>query len=177
LNPWWFAAFNSVSAFNNSGMSLLDANMTPFATRGSLVVWVQCILILAGNSCFPIFLKAILRLFPSNRGLSLLCTDRQAHRIFPYLFSTRETRWLIAMLIILNTIDWTIFEILAPATPSVFALPVPRRILAGLFQAFSVRSGGFAIVAIRELHTGTLMAYTVMLYISAYPITLPDTNN
>ncbi|KAF8245049.1 TrkH-domain-containing protein [Wilcoxina mikolae CBS 423.85] len=176
LNPWWFAAFNSVSAFNNSGMSLLDANMAPFATRGSLVVWVQCILILAGNSCFPICLKAILRLFPSNGGLALLLlrSDKNAHRIFPYLFSTRETRWLIAMLIILNTIDWTIFEILAPATPSVFALPVARRILAGLFQAFSVRSGGFAIVAIRELHTGTLMAYTVMLYISAFPITLPE---
>ncbi|KAI9810620.1 MAG: hypothetical protein M1827_006182 [Pycnora praestabilis] len=27
LNPWWVGAFNAVSAFNNSGMSLLDANM------------------------------------------------------------------------------------------------------------------------------------------------------
>ena len=26
-NPWWMGSFNAVSAFNNSGMSLLDANM------------------------------------------------------------------------------------------------------------------------------------------------------
>lgn len=26
-NPWWTGAFNAVSAFNNNGMSLLDANM------------------------------------------------------------------------------------------------------------------------------------------------------
>lgn len=173
LHPWWFAAFNSVSAFNNSGMSLLDANMVPFATRGSLVVWVQCILILAGNSGLPVFLKAIVSLLPDSGGRTLLCSEK-AHKAFPYLFPTRETRWLIAMLIILNTIDWTVFEIFARSTPSVLALPVVRRILAGLFQAFSVRSGGFAIVAIRELHTGTLMVYTVMLYISAFPITLPS---
>jgi Trk-type K+ transport system membrane component len=30
LNPWWVGAFNAVSAFNNSGMSLLDANMVAF---------------------------------------------------------------------------------------------------------------------------------------------------
>lgn len=29
-NPWWVGAFNAVSAFNNSGMSLLDANMVAF---------------------------------------------------------------------------------------------------------------------------------------------------
>jgi hypothetical protein len=27
INPWWTGAFNAVSAFNNNGMSLLDANM------------------------------------------------------------------------------------------------------------------------------------------------------
>ena len=27
LNPWWVGAFNAISAFSNSGMSLLDANM------------------------------------------------------------------------------------------------------------------------------------------------------
>lgn len=27
LNPWWMGSFNAISAFNNSGMSLLDKNM------------------------------------------------------------------------------------------------------------------------------------------------------
>lgn len=30
MNPFWVGSFNAVSAFNNSGMSLLDANMTAF---------------------------------------------------------------------------------------------------------------------------------------------------
>ncbi|MCJ1468515.1 hypothetical protein MMC07_007144 [Pseudocyphellaria aurata] len=30
LNPWWVGAFNAISAFNNSGMSLLDANMIAY---------------------------------------------------------------------------------------------------------------------------------------------------
>jgi hypothetical protein len=30
INPWWLGIFDGVSAFNNSGMSLLDANMIPF---------------------------------------------------------------------------------------------------------------------------------------------------
>ena len=31
VNPWWAGAFNAVSAFNNGGMSLIDASMVPFA--------------------------------------------------------------------------------------------------------------------------------------------------
>lgn len=171
LNPWWFAAFNVVSAFNNSGMSLLDANMIPFATRGSFVVLVQGLLILAGNSAFPIFLKALVALLPSRLpGARVLRDD---HKLFPYLFGGRETYWLLAMLVALNTIDWATFAASSPFTPTLQPLSAPRMLLAGLFQALCVRSGGFAIVSIRDLHATVLLAYTVMLYISAFPIALP----
>lgn len=50
LNPWWVGAFNGVSAFNNSGMSLLDANMTAFQTS-YYVCLTMGLLILAGNTC------------------------------------------------------------------------------------------------------------------------------
>lgn len=36
MNPWWVGAFNAVSAFNNSGMSLLDANMVDHAASPRL---------------------------------------------------------------------------------------------------------------------------------------------
>lgn len=47
LNPWWVGAFNGVSAFGNSGMSLLDANMTAFQTS-YYVLLTMGLLILAG---------------------------------------------------------------------------------------------------------------------------------
>jgi Trk-type K+ transport system membrane component len=173
LNPWWFATFNSISSFNNSGMSLLDANMTAFLHRGALIVWTQTFLIIAGNSGFPIFLKALLYLVPKNAGRALLLDPARGRKVFPYIFNTRETIWLSAMLIILNGIDWAAFMIFSPYDPELAATAMPRRLLAALFQAVAVRSGGFAIVTIKELHVGVLMAYAVMLYISAIPISLP----
>ncbi|KAI5842328.1 cation transport protein-domain-containing protein [Tricharina praecox] len=179
LNSWWWAAFNAISAFNNSGMSLLDAGMVPFANRGSFVVVVQCALILAGNSAFPVILKGLLLLLRlcgyKNKGLLLLLDGSRCRKVFPYLFPPRETKWLIAMLIILNGIDVAAFQIAAPSSndSALRALSNSQRFLAGLFQALSVRSGGFAIVSIRDLHMGVQMAYTVMLYTSAFPLALP----
>ncbi|MCJ1281061.1 hypothetical protein MMC26_000379 [Xylographa opegraphella] len=43
LNPWWIGAFNAVSAFNNSGMSLLDANMIGNSSLTSLPVGTRVI--------------------------------------------------------------------------------------------------------------------------------------
>lgn len=44
--------------------------------------------------------------------------------------------------------------------------------LDGLFQAFAVRSGGFYVVPISSLRIGTQVLYVVMMYISAFPVTI-----
>ena len=49
VNPWWAGAFNAVSAFNNSGMSLIDANMVPFNRSYYMLITIG-ILVLAGNT-------------------------------------------------------------------------------------------------------------------------------
>lgn len=66
---YWFSAFQVVSAFSNTGMSLCDQSMVPFQSayvliastsvvgfaRRRLTVWVVVfILIFAGNTAFPI---------------------------------------------------------------------------------------------------------------------------
>ncbi|KAL8942206.1 MAG: hypothetical protein Q9216_001782 [Gyalolechia sp. 2 TL-2023] len=75
LNPWWVGAFNAVSGFNNSGMSLLDANMVAFQSSRYVLITVG-LLILAGNTCYPVFLRLILwtiwnllRFLPENEKL------------------------------------------------------------------------------------------------------------
>src|SRR6202012_6096769 len=56
LDPWWVGAFNAVSTFNNSSMSLLDANMTAFGTSVFMLLSMS-LLILAGNTCYPVVLR------------------------------------------------------------------------------------------------------------------------
>jgi hypothetical protein len=69
LAPWWVGAFNAVSAFNNSGMSLLDANMTAF-NKAIYMLLTMSLLILAGNTCYPLFLRLIVwtvyKILPDN---------------------------------------------------------------------------------------------------------------
>ena len=50
-NPSRFSAFQVVSAYTNSGMSLVDQSMIPFRTAYLMIV-VMIFLILAGNTCF-----------------------------------------------------------------------------------------------------------------------------
>jgi Trk-type K+ transport system membrane component len=116
----WVGSFNAVSAFNNSGMSLLDANMVAFQESVYMLITMG-LLILAGNTCYPIFLRLIiwtlLKLVPTNdswndsrKTLQFLLDHPR--RCYTNLFPRRHTYWLLAAVVVLNGIDWVAFEIL-----------------------------------------------------------------
>jgi hypothetical protein len=146
INPWWLGIFNAASAFNNSGMSVLDANMVPFQNAYYMLITMG-LLILAGNTAYPIFLRMIL-----SSGLKLLnlLSDENEHmeikatfefilkyprRVYTNLFPSRQTWWLLFMLILLNGVDWAAFELLNFGNPVIEAIPRGSRVLDGLFQA------------------------------------------
>ncbi|KAK7036416.1 hypothetical protein VNI00_011613 [Paramarasmius palmivorus] len=54
--PAWFALFQMVSAYTNTGTSLVDTSMVPFQ-KAYLMIFVMVFLILAGNTAFPILLR------------------------------------------------------------------------------------------------------------------------
>ncbi|KAK4626845.1 Low-affinity potassium transport protein [Fulvia fulva] len=188
LNPWWVGAFNAVSAFNNSGMSLLDANMTAFQT-GHYILLTMGFLILAGNTCYPIFLRLIIwtmwrlvtRFTDSEpwrehaRTLKFLLDHPR--RCYTNLFPRRHTYWLLASVIVLNAIDWAGFEILNIGNEHIEILPVGVRVIDGLFQAFAVRSGGFYVVPISQVRISLQVLYVVMMYISVYPVVITMRNS
>ncbi|KIW18640.1 hypothetical protein PV08_02929 [Exophiala spinifera] len=190
LDPFWTGAFFAVSAFNNSGMALLDANATVLQTS-YYVLLTMSLLILAGNTCFPPFLrlilwtmkKAISRKNPTSstwqrrRQTLEFCLDHP-RRVYTNLFPAAQTWWLVFSLVMLNGIDWVAFELLNIGNPVTDAIPVHFRVLDGLFQAFAVRSGGFYVVSISGLRSGLLVLYVAMMYISAFPIamTIRNTN-
>lgn len=115
INAWWSGIFLSASAFNNSGMSLLDANMVPFQLSYFVLLSMSA-LILLGNTIFPILLRIIIqclaRVAPEGdkwqgwrNGLRLL-TDEKSRILCPYLFTRSEIFWLAGTILIFNGIDW-----------------------------------------------------------------------
>ncbi|KAK7429080.1 hypothetical protein QQZ08_004295 [Neonectria magnoliae] len=176
--PWWLGIFNGVSAFNNSGMSLLDASMVPFQ-RSYFVVVTMGLMILAGHTAFPILLRFILWsqlmiLRPVIRGSDLVESLHflldHPRRVYVYLWPRKTTRWLLFMLILLNSINWVGFVLFGLGNPDIESIPTGPRVLAGLFQALSVRFGGFHISNISNLHIGLQVLYAIAMSIPAHPI-------
>lgn len=184
LGPWWMGAFNAVSAFNNSGLSLLDANMVAFQTS-YYMLFTMGLLILAGNTCYPVFLRLIVwtmwKLMPDtppwqeHRQTLRFLLDHP-RRCYTNLFPSRHTWWLLASVVCLNGIDWAAFEILNIGNPKI-NLPTFTKVVDGLFQALAVRSGGFYVVPIPSVRVSLQFLYVVMMYISAYPVVITMRNS
>ncbi|KAI0976851.1 TrkH-domain-containing protein [Xylaria arbuscula] len=183
ISPWWNGIFNGVSAFNNSGMSVLDSNMIPYG--GSyFVLIVMGTMILAGNTAYPIFLR--LCIWTSLNVLKLVSYPhdfvewkatleyilKYPRRVYTNLFPQMQTWWLVFMLFVLNGTDWVAFEILNLGNPSLAKIPTGSRIIDGLFQALAVRSGGFYVVTIPDLYIGLQVLYVIMMYIAVYPVVI-----
>ncbi|KAK7520474.1 cation transport protein-domain-containing protein [Phyllosticta citriasiana] len=185
LNPWWVGAFNAVSAFNNSGMSLLDANMTAFQTAYYMLLTMG-LCILAGNTCYPIFLRLIIwtirKLLPNTahwddlRNTLRFLLDHP-RRCYTNLFPSEHTWWLALSVITLNAIDWAAFEVLNIGNKAINDLPGAAEVIDGLFQAMAVRSGGFYVVSMTQVRVSLQILYVIMMYISVYPVVITMRNS
>ncbi|CAG7915824.1 unnamed protein product [Penicillium olsonii] len=184
LSPFWAGAFFAVSAFVNSGMSLLDANMTALQLNAYPLLTMG-LLILAGNTLYPCFLRFIIwimRVMLPDRPrwqswrVTLDFILEHPRRVYTNLFPARHTWYLLGTIIILNGIDWAGFELLSIGNKDIESLPTEYRVLDGLFQALAVRAGGFYVVTIANLRQGLLVLYVLMMYVSAYPVTLTMRN-
>ncbi|KAM0559512.1 hypothetical protein ACHAPJ_004542 [Fusarium lateritium] len=183
VNPWWCGIFLSSSAFNNAGMSLLDANMSPFQD-GYFVLIVVGILVLAGNTAYPLLLR--FSLWCSLRVLQLTTQPttlgpwketiefilKYPRRVYTTLFASGATWWLFTVIAVINTIDWVAFEVLNIGNDVVEDMPVSDRIIAGWFQAVAVRAAGFAVVSISGLYPAVQLLYMIMMYVSVYPVSI-----
>ncbi|KAI1138316.1 TrkH-domain-containing protein [Hypoxylon sp. FL0543] len=183
ISPWWNGIFNGVSAFNNSGMSVLDANMIPYG-GAYFVLIVMGVMILAGNTAYPVFLRStlwcslkILKLVTYPQDLvewkeTLEYILKYPRRVYTNLFPSRQTYWLVFMLFVLNGTDWVAFEVLNLGNTTLEKTPLGSRVIDGLFQALAVRSGGFYVVSIPTLFIGLQVLYVIMMYISVYPVVI-----
>ncbi|KAJ5901601.1 hypothetical protein N7495_002129 [Penicillium taxi] len=170
LDPFWTGAFFAASAFANSGMSLLDANMVALQLNAYPLLTLG-FMILAGNTLYPCFLRLIIwtmrKLLPDRPNWHCWRTTLDfildhPRRVYTNLFPSRHTWYLLGTIIILNGVDWAAFEILAIGNKEIDELPTEYRVLDGLFQALAVRAGGFYVVTIANLRQGLLVLYVLV---------------
>lgn len=165
--PTWYTFFNVWSAFSNNGMSVLDSSMTKFNTT-YLWALVLMVLILAGNTAFPIFLRLFIwtssKMAPQDSQFRETCKFLLDHprRCFLYLFPSYQTWFLVFVLVVLNITDWVAFLVLDIGNPIIEAIPTGARVLDGLFQATAVRAAGFAIVNIADTAPALQVLYVIV---------------
>jgi potassium uptake Trk family protein len=175
-------------------MSLLDANMVAYQTSYYLLLTMG-LLILAGNTAYPIFLRLIVwcmfkvtQYFAGDdldedhpwtiRLKTLKFLLDHPRRCYTNMFPAQHTWWLALTVFTLNAIDWALFEILNIGNHKLSdGLPLKFRVIDGLFQALAVRSGGFYVVTISNLRISLQVLYVVMMYISAYPVSITIRNS
>ncbi|EMD67346.1 hypothetical protein GGP41_007253 [Bipolaris sorokiniana] len=177
IHPTWWGFFTSASLFNDLGFTLTPDSMVSF----QLTVWpllIGTFLIIIGNTGFPCMLRFTIwiysKLVPKGSGIweELRFLLDHPRRCFTLLFPSQANWWLFWILIILNGVDLIFFIVLDLDDPTVTSLSGGHRFLAGLFQAASTRTAGFAVVNIADLHPAVQVSYLVMMYISIFPIAM-----
>ncbi|KAI6163432.1 cation transport protein-domain-containing protein [Pisolithus thermaeus] len=173
VSPVWFSLFQVISAYTNTGMSLVDQSMVPFQTAYPMIFFmIFCIL--AGNTAFVSLTWVVTKVIPAGSRLNETLHFLLDHprRCFIYLFPSHQTWFLLTMLLILNVSDWLCFLILDIGNSAISSIPVGTRVVAGFYQAIAVRNAGFGIVPLSQLAPAVKVMYVIMMYISVYPIAL-----
>ncbi|KAJ3993863.1 cation transport protein-domain-containing protein [Lentinula boryana] len=177
VSSTWFSLFQTVSAYTNTGTSLVDTSMVPFQKAYPVIVFMV-FLILAGNTAFPIFLRASIfilsKIVPRTSRLheTLQFLLDHPRRCFIYLFPSHQTWFLLTIVVALNVTDWLSFMVLDIGTPAIEAIPVGVRLIIGVLQAVAVRAAGFGTVTLSALAPAVKVLYVIMMYISVYPIAM-----
>ncbi|CAG8080878.1 unnamed protein product [Penicillium salamii] len=184
VSAFWGGSFLAVSALCNNGMSLITTNMGPFQ-REAFPLLTAGFLVLAGNTLFPCLLRLLVwvirKFIPRHPEWNLWRqvldhTLDQSQSVCDYLYPSWHTWFLLGTVIVLNCIMWIAFELSAIHNEEIGSLPPGYRILDGLFQALSVRGGGFSVVPFDQLGQGLLILYGLMMYLSAFPVSTTISN-
>lgn len=146
----WYGVFHSISGFNNTGISLYQQNVIPFASDPFIMLPLAAAVILGGIG-FPVLLEVRRELRGSRR----------------WSLNTKLVLSTTAFLLLGGGIFVTISEWSNPATLG--ALDPPARVLAGFFQATMTRTGGYNNVDLANMDPTTWFGMDLLMFIGAGP--------
>jgi potassium uptake Trk family protein len=142
-----------------------------------LILIVSGAVILAGNTFYPIFLRAGIWLLslivPKHTEMhhSLAFLLQHPRRCYLLLFPKRTTWYLVGVQVVVFVLLWICFTVLNVAySPVISSIGYGGQyVFDGLFQALGVRSSGFYIITISSIAPAVQVFYMVAMYISAIP--------
>ncbi|KAH8930445.1 TrkH-domain-containing protein [Atractiella rhizophila] len=169
-NTTWYSFFQVASSLANNGMSLVDASLVPF--RETYLLSIMCaLLIVAGNTGYPIFLRFIIwtlnKIRPSPSLQFLLDHPR---RCFLYLFPSYQTWFLVIILFVFLVVDWLSLLLLNIDLEVIESIPLGQRVGLTLIQSLLIRSAGMQLIPVGSLSPAQQFWYAVLMYITVYPI-------
>ena len=147
----WWGLFHSISAFNNAGFDLSGGfrGFGPFA-GDPLVLAPVGVLILLGSLGYAIVADA----FGKRQWRSLAL----------------ETKLVLLTSVVLTVAGTGLIVALEWANPRTLGgLPVPERLLGGLFESISLRTAGFSTMEIAACRDATLVIVMALMFIGGAP--------
>ncbi|KAL6068497.1 low affinity potassium transporter [Balamuthia mandrillaris] len=183
-NPWWWSMFHALSALNNAGYSTMPDSLVQF-NRSSFVLTLIAVLVLFGNTAYPVVLRFLLWLYyryllwRNNKRKSKKEEDNRLQvyryllshprRCTTHLFPSTHTWWLLAMLITLTLMEYMLFLALDWNSEAVEGLEAYDKLSNGFAQSVFTRTAGFNSIDISLLNPGMQALYVGLMYISAFP--------
>lgn len=177
VNRVWWGIFLAQSAFNNVGLTLTPDSLISFVGARYLLT-ISTFVMIIGYSGFPCMLRLMLwimqQLSDPRRELHESVTFLLEHprRCFTLLFPSGPTWWLFFVIIILNGIDLFLYVVLDLSNKNFDHLDASNFVTSGIFQSAATRTSGLGVVDLNTLHPAVVVSYTIMMYISVYPITM-----
>lgn len=168
VNPVWFSAFHSVSAFNNAGLSLLADNLVPFA-NDPVILLVTSIEILLGNCLAPVALRFIVWVMhrTDRDDESLLLLLHFPRTTFTHLFGPEATVMLAIWVFTFTAVEMVVFLATDWNEQFMEAYDAGSRVLIAYFQAITTRTAGFNAVSIFSTSLPMQFVYFMFMFLSA----------
>eukprot|EP00929_Paragymnodinium_shiwhaense_P074428 TRINITY_DN38091_c0_g1_i1.p1 TRINITY_DN38091_c0_g1~~TRINITY_DN38091_c0_g1_i1.p1 ORF type:complete len:638 (+),score=45.51 TRINITY_DN38091_c0_g1_i1:98-2011(+) len=182
----WPALFLATSAFHNAGLVTLPAGLPLDSSKNATpVLVIVMLLILLGNTFFPIALRNIIRLqyvcTPRGRRFRrvLRLLLKYPRTCYTHLFPDYATSWLsiitplivIVQILALSLVDfWAEPGSGVGVTQIMEGLTWPQRILATIFQSVSTRTAGFSVLSLDLLSPTSAFVLSVCMWVSVCPV-------
>jgi Trk-type K+ transport system membrane component len=170
LSSWWFAILLSGASFNNSGFTLFLDSLTSFA-RDYLVLIVSAVLIVAGNTGYPIAVRAIVAVIhkfrPNDPAIELLL--KHPRRFSTHIFDAKSTRLLAAMLTTFAVVQMVLYLAIDFHQSYWAEDAVHQRVLMCFYQSISTRAGGFNVIDLSRTSPAVQVLTVLLMYVAAYP--------
>jgi trk system potassium uptake protein len=167
-NPWWWALFHSVSAFNNAGFGLMNNNLMSFVKDPVINLTIAALIILGGLG-YPVLIAIhafMRRKLVRHKDEIQRLLDEDVQGVVASPVQTKVAIWGSLFFLALGTfipltLEW--------GSPMMREFNWAQKLMIAFFQSASTRTAGFNTVDIGALGTSTLILFMVLMYIGANP--------